>query len=78
MVSFTQLVAIAIATAAPIIATPTPVTKETAELTFTAGGYFGNGVVTAEGSYVESGAAGTFTVERDPSMISLIGPVLDL
>jgi hypothetical protein len=77
MVSFTQLVAVAIATASPIIAAATPVTKVKADLQFISAGYYGNGLVTAEGAYVQSGATGTFTVERDPSMISLICPVLD-
>ncbi len=75
MVSFTQLFAIAIATAAPIISSPTPVTKITTILEIFAGGYSGNGFVTPSGSYSFSGTYVDFTVERDPSMISL-SPVL--
>lgn len=80
MVSFTKFVAIVVATAAPIIATPAPLTKIVTTLQFTVAGYYGNGGVTAEGIYSESGAAGSFTVQRDPAnsnnvlITSTVGP----
>jgi hypothetical protein len=72
MVSFTQLIATAIATAAYVAAAPTaaaPVTTETAPLILVAGGAIAPGAITDAGAYSFTVAAGTFTVERDPSKL---------